>query len=47
MIISYPVDYFNKAWRVDHFNTLDNHAYRVLRELNISIRLPEGLEWED
>ena len=47
MIISYPIDYFKNAWKESHYNTLDNHTYRVLKELNIIVRLPAGLEWED
>lgn len=47
LIMSNPNDYFNKAWKETHFNTLDNHANSVFKKLNVSVRLPAGLEWED
>jgi hypothetical protein len=32
ILIMYNVrDYFNKAWKKTHFETLDNHAYRVFK----------------
>ena len=47
LILHNPNEYFNKAWKGSHYDTLDNHAYRVSKELEIPIKLPEGLEWED
>lgn len=47
MILHNPKEYFNNAWKKSHYDTLDNHAYRVSKGLNTPFRLPEGLEWED
>jgi hypothetical protein len=46
LMMSNPSGYFNKAWKKGHFDTLDNHAYRVFKELNVRVELPAGLEWE-
>lgn len=47
LIMHNPNKYFDKAWVSRHFDTLDNHAYRVFREANVDVRLPAGLQWED
>jgi hypothetical protein len=47
LILHNPKEYFDNAWKGSHYDTLDNHTYRVSKELNISIKLPEGVEWED
>lgn len=47
LIMSNPNQYFDKVWKQEHFDALDNHAYRVFTEANVSVRLPAGLEWED
>jgi putative GTP pyrophosphokinase len=47
LILHNQKEYFDKSWKESHFNTLDNHAYRVSKELNMAIKLPSGLEWED
>lgn len=47
MIFYNAKDYFNKAWKKSRVNTLDNHCYRTLREFNMNVNLPNGLEWED
>lgn len=38
--------YFENVWKWRDFDTLDNHSYRVFKELGLNIRLPPGLEWE-
>jgi hypothetical protein len=47
LILHNQNEYFSNAWKENHFNTLDNHAYRVAKELNLTIKLPQGIEWED
>ena len=47
LIMHNPNEYFYKAWKESHFDILDNHTYRVSKELNITVQLPSGLEWED
>jgi hypothetical protein len=47
LILHNPNEYFSNAWKESHYDTLDNHTYRVSRELNVPFSLPEGLEWED
>jgi putative GTP pyrophosphokinase len=47
LIMSNPNQYFDKVWKQEHFDALDNHAYRLFKELNVSVNLPKGLEWED
>jgi putative GTP pyrophosphokinase len=47
LILHNQNEYFSKAWNRTHFDTLDNHTYRVSKKMNITIKLPKGLEWED
>jgi putative GTP pyrophosphokinase len=47
LILHNPKEYFDNVWKGSHYDTLDNHTYRVSKELNISIKLPQGVEWED
>jgi ppGpp synthetase/RelA/SpoT-type nucleotidyltranferase len=47
LIMSNPNQYFEEVWKQEHFAALDNHAYRVFKELKVNVNLPTGMEWED